>query len=171
MTEVVGTLVVRFGEAGRSASGNVVAEWDDTLNLDASGQVKSRYIPGDEVYLLVHAPGVQILRLAATDGSVSGSGEEVLDRAEELGFGSIDDLHELRYLPAEAPVVTWCGRQGLGLQRTGRSVGVDDGFPCLAKVSYPVQFERYRLQTPVRTLAANEEYPLLVYIYYREAAS
>ena len=171
MAEVVGTLVVRFGESARSADSKVVVEWDDTLNLDGDGNVKSRYVPGDEAYLLVHAPGIEIIRVAATDGSVATAGQAVLDREEELSFGDIDDLHDLRYLPAAAPVVSWCGRQGTGWKRTGRNVRVDDGFPCLAKVSYPVLFDRYRLQTPAKNLAIDEEYPLLVYVYYREVTS
>lgn len=172
MGDVVATLVVRFGEAAVSASGDVVAEWDDTLNIGADGTVKSRFIPGDEAWLLVHAhPGIEILRVAATHGSIDGSGSDTLPRSQDLGFGSIDDGQDLRYLPAAAITRQWLGREGVGLAVSGRRLTVEDGFPCLLRATYPVLFRRYRLQTPKITLNGDEEYPVMVYIYYREVTT
>ncbi|SHO52829.1 hypothetical protein [Desulfopila aestuarii] len=172
MGEVVGTLVVRFGESVASVSGDIVAEWDDTLNVESSGEVKSRFVPGDEAWLLIHAdPGLQIVRVAATHGSVNASGQVVQQRSQDIGFGGVDDGQDLRYLPAASIVGQWLGRVGVGLQIAGRRLTVQDGFPCLLRASYPVRFRRYRLQTPAMTLNTDETYPLLVYIYYTEAGA
>ena len=51
---VVGTLVVGFGQDAATESGSIIAEWDDTLNLNADGTVKTQFVPGDVAWLLVH---------------------------------------------------------------------------------------------------------------------
>lgn len=167
---VVGTLVVNFGEAAATDSGNIVAEWDDELNVDAAGEVLSRFVPGDEVWLLLHHDaGVTITGVAVTAGTVSRSGEVHRQRQAELGWGSIDDDQQLSYTPEGLLAYDWKGRVGSAPERTGRSVSVAGNFPCLAVVTFQVRFVSYRIQTPKMTLAEKETFPLRAYVYYTDA--
>ena len=173
MSEVVSTLVVSFGEDAVTASGSIVAEWDDTMNLDARGEVKSQYLPGDEAYLLVHHDAtVTIKAVKATAGAIASLGAAQLQRTAELGWGDAADGQTLNYLPAGAPALRWFGNVGSGMEVAGKAIRMTGGqFPCLAEVSFPVAFTRYRLQTPAVALAKDEEFPIRVYIYYQEVAS
>lgn len=167
---VVGTLVVNFGESAATDSGNIVAEWDDELNIDAAGEVISQFVPGDEVWLLLHhGADVTITGIAVTAGTVSRSGEAIRQRQAELGWGSVDDDQQLSYTPAGLLLYDWKGRVGSGAVRTERSVSVAGNFPCLAVVTFPVRFVSYRIQTPEITLAEKETFPLRAYVYYRDA--
>lgn len=168
---VIGTLVVPFGdEAVSGAGGAIVAEWDDTMNLDANGQVKTQWQPGDAAYLLLHNDGsVRVLAVKATAGSIVAAGAANLSRQATLGFSAAGEKQGLQYLPAGPLSFVWKGNVGQGAGNVGKEVSVAAGqFPCLAEVSYPVDFSRYRLQTPAMMLAAEETFPIRVYVYYEE---
>ena len=167
---VIATLVVPFGGSAKSASGNVMAEWDDTMNLDESGNPKSEWQPGDPAYLLVyHDHTARIVAVKATAGSV-GNGDGVeLPREELVGFSEAAVAQALQYLPAEFPAIDWKGNRGREVSVSGKEMLVKAGeFPCLAKCVYPVRFTRYRLQTPEMTLDVDETFPIRVYVYYQE---
>lgn len=172
-TTVVGTLVVPFGEIASAAGGSIMAEWDDTMNLDAGGEVKSQWLPGDVAYLLVHHDStVRILAVKATAGSIGWAGSATLARKELVGFSAAAEKQGLQYLPAGSLAFAWKGNVGQGADNVGKEASVSGGqFPCLAEVSYPVAFGRYRLQTPSMSLAAEETFPVRVYIYYEETKS
>lgn len=168
---VVATLVVPFGETVSGAGGAIIAEWDDTMNLDDDGEVKSKWLPGDVAYLLVHHDSslINILAAKATAGSISASGSALLSRDDLLGFSAAGEKQSLQYLPAGALGYDWKGNVGQGASNVGKEVSVASGqFPCMAEIEYPVAFGRYRLQTPLMSLAADETFPVRVYIYYEE---
>lgn len=167
---VVATLVVPFGEIASGAGGAIIAEWDDTMNLDTDGEVKSRWLPGDEAYLLVHHDNtIRILAVKATAGSIGAAGAATLNRQGLIGFAAAGEKQGLQYLPAGALTYTWKGNVGQGAGNVGREVSVGGGqFPCLAEIAYSVAFGRYLLQTPSMTLGADETFPIRVYIYYEE---
>ena len=167
---VVGTLVVPFGGTARSVGGGLVVEWDDSMNLDESGQPKSQWQPGDDAYLLAHHDHtVRIIAVKATAGNL-GPGEAVtLTREELIGFAEALETQGLRYLPAGVPALTWKGNRGRDVAASGREIVAGAGdFPCLANCVYPVNFIRYRLQTPEMQLSATETFPIRVYVYYEE---
>ncbi len=169
---VVDTLIVNFGEAVATASGSIIAEWDDSLNLDAGGEVKTQFVPGDEIFLLVHHDAdVSIVDVKPTAGSLSNLGNIQLQRIQEIGWGNIDDEQQLTYNPTGNLAFAWKGRVGLAPVKNGKAVTLGSSFPCLALVSYGVDFTRYRLQTPIMTLAKDETFPLRVYIYYQETGA
>lgn len=168
---VVGTLVVPFGDGPTSgAGGAITAEWDDTLNRDAAGEVKSQWNPGDQAYLLVHHDEtVRITAVRTTSGTISMVGQVSLPRTDLVGFSAAAEKQGLQYLPAGAPVFVWKGNAGSGPTRSGKELSFGGGqFPCLASITYPVAFTRYHLATPAMTLAEDETWPIRVYIYYEE---
>jgi hypothetical protein len=167
---VVNALVVNFGESAASASGSIVVEWDDSLNVDDKGEVKTSFVPGDELYLLVHSD-VEIVGVKSTSGTVSGGGAVSLIRAQEIGWGSIDDEQNLNYTPIGSIKYKWFGRSGSRPSVVDKIITMAGSFPCLALVEYVARFLRYRLQTQKVSLAKDETYPLLVYVYYREPVS
>lgn len=200
MSKVIGTLLVPFGETASGASGDIVAEWDDSMNVAFAGKIintylsggkryfvvidgntvrvmtasdiKSQFIPGEMVYLLVHAaPNIKIVAVKATHGNINRIGQDVLSRSDQLGFPLVHTLQGLQYLPSDMPSFTWFGNSGRDIDVSGRDVTVRGGnFPCLAKVIYPVLFTRYAMQTPSMTLEKDETYPIYVYIYYEVGA-
>ena len=170
MSDVVATLVVNFGEDTASESGAIIAEWDDTMNVGADGEVKSQFFPGDEAYLLVHHDATAIIQgVKTTSGAIVSTGEATLTRTAELGWGDPDDAQSLNYLLAGQLAYRWFGNAGSGAELVDKSLRMTGGqFPCLAEVSHSVAFTRYRLQTPAVTLAKDETWPIRVYIYYVE---
>lgn len=138
------------------------------MTLDVEGKPKSQFVPGDERYLLVHADSlVTIVAVKSTSGAIASVGGVVLDRTAEIGFGDSNDEQSLNYLPAGSLSFLWFGNAGSGPVVAGRTVRMAGGqFPCLAAVSVPVAFTRYRLQTPDVQLAKDETWPIRVYIYF-----
>jgi len=167
---VIGTLVVGFGEDAATASGAIIAEWDDTKNLDVKGKVKSDWVPGDVAWLLLHADATAtILDVKVTHGSIAADGDESLPRSGEMGWAEPGEEQTLQYAAAQLAdlVFKWFGNIGTGPDLEGKKLRFSSGqFPCLADVSYPVQFSRYRVQTPEVELAIDEEWPIRVYVYY-----
>lgn len=172
MTDVVSTIVASFGEAVQSASGSIVVEWDDTLNVNDDGSEKTQFVPGDTAFLLVHADqGVDIVAVKATAGNISNQGGIVLSREQELGFADAADIQTLNYRPASSLALTWYGRQGSGKSVSGKELSFAAGFPCLARAVYSVAFQRYALETPSMSLDSGTEFPIRVYVYYTEATT
>lgn len=168
---VVDTLIIEFGQAVAASGGSISAEWDDTVHLDSDGNVMPS-VPGDELFLLVHAAaGIEIVSVGSTLGTVTELGVVGRSREDLLSWGDAEDLQSLSYEPRSAPVFYWYGRQGLDLTRNGRDIAIAREFPCLAGVTYGVEFQRFRIATPSFELAAEETFPLRAYIYYREVSS
>lgn len=201
MTNVIGTLLVPFGETVSAAEGAIVAEWDDTMNVAFAGRIlntfisdgkrqfvvldgntirvmsatdiKSQFIPGEEAYLLLHvAPGIRIVEVLATHGRLEELGQETLQRGDEIGFPLADEKHTLSYLPSALPTAEFFGNVGTDIEWIGHEIQYKSGtFPCLARLSYPVQFTRYVLHTPVMTLAKDDTHPILVYVYFEQVSA
>ena len=167
---VIGTLVVGFGEDAATASGAIIAEWDDTKNLDSEGEVKSDWLPGDVAWLLLHHDATAtILDVKVTHGSIVSEGEVSLPRSAEMGWAEPGEDQTLQYVAAQLAdlIFKWFGNVGTGPDLKDKKVRFSSGqFPCLAEVSYPVLFARYKVQTPMVELAIDEEWPLRIYIYY-----
>ena len=170
---VIATLVVPFGGSAKSASGNIMAEWDDTMNLDQDGNAKSQWQPGDEAFLIVHHDHTaEIVDVRATAGNIATGQVVSLPREELVGFPQALEQQALQYLPESPPEVTWQGNSGREWKVSGREMVVSAGdFPCLAHCLYQVRFIRYRLKTPTMTLKADETFPIRVYVYYRELST
>jgi hypothetical protein len=170
MKSVEKTLVLSFsGGMAVNASGTVRAAWDDAGNKSAAGEVKTQFIPGDPAMFIVQAePSVQITRVLATAGEVQYQGEVDRPQTDELGWAAADDRQQLAWRPNGAVTPTWYGNAGSGLKIDGMTATVAGGLPCLARLAYTARVRSYRLQTPAVVLAKGQDYPLRVYIYYKE---
>ena len=170
---VVATLVVPFGSSAVAANGSLIAEWDDSKNLDADGNVKTTWLPGEYRDLLVHHDNSVIVHaVKATGGTFGSPSDENLSRSELVGFPFAGKPQALQYLPSDKLVYDWKGNVGRDTSNVGKEVTIGSGdFPCLAMITYPVDFVRYRLQTKKMELAADETFPLRIYVYYEEVKS
>lgn len=170
---VIATLVVPFGGSAKSPSGGVIAEWDDTMNLDASGQVKLEWQPGDGAYLLVyHDHTARIVAVKASAGTIGQGSTVTLQRDDLLGWPEAGEAQAVRYVPNDVPALEWFGNRGREVAVAGKEITVRAGeFPCLARCVYQVRFTRYLLKTPAMALQAKETFPIRVFIYYQELAA
>lgn len=160
------SLVVEFGTGVDADSTAGVAELDPVRNVDSEGNQRSQFVPGDEVYFLVHHDSsVYIDRVASTDGMVVAMGPETQDREQQLLFTN-DEQQQLTYVPGGALVHDWMGRVGNGFTRTDRQVQVTAAdVPCIENLTYPVNFQLFRLVPPALNLAAGETYSIAVVVY------
>ncbi len=167
---VVAALVIQFGE-GADSSALVKMEWDEVLNVDAAGEGKSSFAPGDPAYFFIHhAPTLRIGRVAVTHGQIVKQAMITRTRKQELDFVEVTDGVELEYLPAGPLTTKWCGNAGVGLKRTVRKMGISGGdLPALAQVSYPIAAQGYKVITPEVALAEGESYPIKVYAWMEAA--
>ncbi len=164
------TLVLSFsGGPVASSSGTIRAAWDDARNRAADGTVKSQWLPRDAAFFIVQADaGVSVTRVLPTDGSVRELGPVNRTQTDSLLFAAADNEQQLSWLPSGVISPTWYGNQGSGLQKNGQTVTVAAGHPCRGNLSYAARVQSYRLDTPAVTLAAKQQWPLDVVIYYTE---
>ena len=167
MGKIVANIVVKFG-AGADSSAFYKIELDPDLNLDDSGEPKSRFSPGDKINFLVqHGPELTIKEVKSTDGMVSSSGQVVREREDSFLFAEETDSPQLSYLTTDSLDVRWYGNQASRLSRTGRNIIVQGGnYPCRAIVKYHVPFLGFQLHAPGVELEENETYPVDVVVYF-----
>jgi hypothetical protein len=167
---VGGKVISRFVNGGKVFF--AVMQPSGVIKVVEGKDVKPAFLPGDPAYLLIHTDAtVRVLAVRATSGTMfSEVLPVVMSRSDELAFAVENEAKGLQYLPDGPLFYTWYGNQGLNPERTGREVTVPSGaFPCLCKVTYPVRFTRWKLQTPRMTLAKDETFPIAVFITYEEA--
>ena len=165
---VAETFVTQFGK-GADSSAFVVMELDETLNLDADGNEKTTWSPGDEIWFWIqHDASLVIDRVVATSGMVVDCGSARRSRSQALIFTSTDSV-ELSHIPAKNPTYTWYGNQGSGLSRNGRSVSVSGNTPCTCDVEIPIDVHLYRFVPPDLELGSEETYRVAI-VAYLEAA-
>jgi len=168
MSDVGGTLVVEFGD-GADASEFVAFEFDETLNLDADGNAKTSYSPGDEVWFwLQHDVTLRLDRIAATSGMVVSCGTVRRSREQELIFTG-EDAITLSHVPSGNPTFTWYGNVGSGISRSGRSVSVSGKTPCVCDAVIPIEVRLFRFIPPPLELEAEATYKVKI-VAYMEAA-
>nr|WP_321465171.1 hypothetical protein [uncultured Desulfobulbus sp.] len=162
------TIVSQFGE-GADSSAFVAIELDETLNLDADGNAKTSFAPGDEVWFWIqHAETLVIDRIEATSGMVANCGTVRRSRTQELTFTGTDSV-ELSHIPARNPDYAWYGNVGGGLSRNGRSVSVASQTPCTCDVTMPIDVHLYRFVPPALELVEEATYRIVI-VAYMEAA-
>jgi len=161
------TAIASFGDQA-SGSALIVAEIDSQVHQDADGNVKSVFLPGDEVFFLLHYDAsVAIVRVLATDGGdVQRIGQVTRSNTLESTFQHPADLVDLPHRPNGQPDVKWFGRSG-SLLLSGRSLRTDAA-PCLGEISYnftAMQY-RHRLVNGI-VLQPGEAFPVDVVVEYR----
>lgn len=164
MSNVGATIVVQFGQ-GADSSAFVVLELDETLNLDSSGEAKSEFAPGDEVWFWVqHDPGLRIGQVACTSGMAVDCGTVRRERRQELTFAAADSEETISHLPATAPTLTWYGNDGSPLAIDGRTVRAGGQIPSTCDAVLAVDVHLYRYIPPPLQLADGDSYRSVVVV-------
>lgn len=163
------TIVVEFG-SGADSSAFVAVELDDTLNIDSEGEVKSQFVPGDQVWWWVqHDPSLRIDRIACTSGMVVPAGTVSRTRDQELTWTTAEEGQELSHIPSGNPTLRWYGNTGQGLSRDGRKLSLTGGLPCTADATIPIQVQLYRYVPPPMNLSGEQTWRSVIVIYMEAA--
>ena len=166
------TIVVQFGESVAAADqAGFVVELDDLLNVDAEGEVKTQFHPGDLIHFLMHYDHskMRVTAIKATSGDVVVLGEVGRDNTVEELFVAAAEPVTLPHVPSGSVTAAWYGRTSI-LSRDGAALTAA-AVPCLGDISYSYIATSCRLVPPPLTLAADEEYPIAVVIYVEAAAA
>ena len=165
MAENVVTKVVRIGEESGSSSALFVVELDEAMHLGADGNVVRSFLPGEQVFVLLHHdPVVRVVRVADTaNGDLQRLGTVSRSRTVQVVFPAADDAQDLPHNPDGLPSVVWYGRSSQ-LQLAGRALRAP-GAPCLGDVTYVFTASQYRYRLPAGvTLAKGERFPVSLVI-------
>lgn len=171
---VAATIVVHFGDdVADSAFG--VAMLDDVLNVDAAGEVKTSFAPGDQIHFLVqHDPSLRVDRVAATHGTIVQLPDKDYELTGDFTFAEPAEAQDLQIYHRGAVTQEWFGPSGIetraGLSVANRQVQVAAATPCLVRLTYHGLMKSYRLHAPNVTLAEDETYPVAIVIYMENAA-
>lgn len=163
------TIVIQFGESADS-SAFVAMELDETINLDSTGNAKSEFEPGDEVWFwLQHDASLVVASIESTSGMVVDCGMARRERTQELTFIG-EEGASLSYIPAVSPTYTWYGNVGSGLALDGRTVSVAGNLPCTCDAVIPIDVHLYRFIPPALELAEDASYRVVVVVTMEAAA-
>ena len=164
------TRVIHLGETVSGASGALmVVEVDPVKHPDGNGGVVRSFLPGEDVYLLIHHdPEIAVVRVMDTaGGDLLRVGSVFRNNTERLSWAHADDVKDLLHNPATQPAPSWFGRIGL-ISRDGRSLRIT-GAPAMADVSYSYQAIQYRYRLPAEVeLGADETFPVELIIETEE---
>ena len=164
MSNVGATIVVQFGQ-GADSSAFFALELDETLNLDSSGEAKSEFAPGDEVWFwLQHDASLRVGSVACTSGMAVDCGQVRRERRQELTFASADSDESLSHLPATAPILTWYGNDGGPLAIDGRTVRAGGAIPSTCDAVLAIDVRLYRYIPPPLQLADGQSWRSVVVI-------
>jgi hypothetical protein len=157
---IAATLIVQFGSSADNGD-LVVMELDDSRNLDANGEVKSSFAPGDAVYFLLHhAPTLTLGSMVATAGYIVPMGTARFERVVDQQLFVNTEPISVTHLPAGGVGVSWYGRESATTQSTNQLTATDP--PAIGVLTYQFDALLYRLQTPGVVLADNETFPVAV---------
>lgn len=166
MVETV-TRVLSFGEDTAGSGTLIVAEIDVDMHLDDEGNAKSSFLPGEEVFALIHHdPEIKIIRVSDTaGGDLQRIGLVTRVRTQQMTFTHAEDKEELPHIPNTVPTASWYGRSS-GLALDGRQLQAA-GAPCLGEITYSFAAEQYKYRLPVGIeVAVGEQFPVDLVIEY-----
>lgn len=166
--------ITAIGSFGASASGSSVSallriEIDAEMHTDADGNEIRTFLPGDEVYLLVHHDSrARIINLRDTaGGDLQRIGQVSRGKNEQITFQHPAHENELQYQPAGTPSADWYGRSS-GLRLNGRTLTAANA-PCLGDISYAISAVQYLYRpSSLVTCGIGEEFPVDVIVEWRE---
>jgi hypothetical protein len=156
------TIVIQFGE-GADASALVRVELDGVANVDAAGQEKTSFVPGDQpVFLVHHDATLAIGSVSCSSGMVQDLGVVSRTRTKRIEWieGGSQDLD---YIPAAPPDVTWYGTTA-ALSLLSHTLTRAGTAPAVCDLTSPVSFRQFRVIPPDVTLGEGEEWPILIVI-------
>lgn len=158
------TIRIRFGESVAEDQKFFVAEWDDELNVDSTGEVKSQFESGDNAHLYMHYNSAElaITSIKSTTGEVFRNGSSSRTKTDNATlFESPSTPVELSHRASGVSAV-WYGRSSV-LDLSGRQLTAAS-CPCIGDITYSFPCELATLVLPGVTLAADQEFPFAVVI-------
>lgn len=163
MAIVFDTIVVRFGETiVGSAFASVFL--DPEKNLDSAGNLRSRFIEGEEVFLVVHLePGLNISRVQLTSGDFLLGTVSLRSNQQRVFFTDIDFQTSLSHFPSSAISPIWYGRQG-NIRLSGRKIS-STITPVIGDLAYDYLVIPLTIITPTPGLVGDETFPIGVVIF------
>ena len=154
------TIVVQFGQ-GADSSALVKVELDDLANIDADGNERTTFVPGDQpIWLVHHDATVQIGRIECSSGMVQDLGKVTRSRKQRLQWVETSS-QSLEYVPSENPTFTWYGNDAV-ISRVENNLTPSVKIPAICDVTIPVMFRQFRLIPPSLSLSQDEEWPILI---------
>lgn len=164
------TAVVGFGSA--SESGFVLVELDAASHTDSDGNVASSFLPGEDVFILVHH-GEDVSEIRSVDtanGTIEILGTVSRENTVDLEFAPDVETVELPHIPTGLVSFTGFGVVG-NLEATGSRQLVSAVQPAIYSVTYRYEatLYRYRLPSIFPWLNEDAELPVDFYVETTEA--
>ena len=157
------TCRVTFG-SGSASDPFAVLELDDTLNLDADGQVITTFAEGQTIWFVLHVQPGYVPSLAyQTDGMITYCGPVTRARTMEGAVWSPENLSvELSHYPVGGVAADWQGNSIALAPVSDRTMAaVDTALSLMARanLSYAISCHLYRFDPPSGlVLGENESY-------------
>jgi hypothetical protein len=156
------TVVVQFGQ-GADSTALVKVELDGVVNIDAEGNEKTSFVPGDQpVFLVHHDASLVIGSVTCSSGLIQPLGLVSRERTQRIECPDLT-AQELEYIPNATPAFVWFGNDA-GLALVDRTLTPAGAIPAVCDVSLSATFQQFRLIPPPITLAAEEDYPILIVV-------
>jgi len=170
------TVNVDFGSGSAGSSAPFAKPWlDDTLNLDADGNVLTNFYGQAEAWFLLQLePGYVVDKVYCSYGMVSDHGQVLRPITQEGAVWSVDDPEvELNCYPAGAVDVAWIGNTIELSSVSGRTLAAaDDPLEGIARadLSYSARAYLFCWHNPnTMELEDGEDYPAEICITVKEA--
>lgn len=172
------SIILEFGEGVDGDSAFVKVELDEVRNVDAAGEAKTEFNPGDDVYFLVQiGQDLAIDWVLPTSGTVNQIAAVKRKRTQELVFTPQNLSKDLDYIPTAQPTVKFYGKtpalkamDGVtlalaGIEELMDSDPVPSDLPAVCDVEYDVEFRSFRFVPPPMNLPdENSEYKVRIVI-------
>jgi hypothetical protein len=156
------TVVVQFGQ-GADATALVKVELDGEINRDAEGNEQTSFIPGDQpVFLVHHDASLVIGSVTCSSGLIQPLGAVSRDRKQRMEWPELT-AQELEYNTNADLAIEWFGNDA-GVTLVGRTLTPAGAIPAVCDITMAATFQQFRLIPPPITLAAEEDYPILIVV-------
>lgn len=155
------TCRVTFG-SGSSTDPFAVIELDDTLNLDADGQVATTFGEGQTIWFVLHVqPGYVPSLTYQTDGMITYCGPVTRARNMEGAVWSPENLSvELTHYPVGDVTVDWQGNSIALAPVSGRTLAAaanELSLMARGNLSYAINCHLYRFDPPSTLVLGDDE--------------
>ena len=158
----IATLQLRF-DAGVDKSLLALAYLDETLNVDAEGNVQTQFLPSDTPYFLVHLdPALVVSSIVCSSGTVRSLGLVIRSAQADLDVATDEDVQELEYIPdIVEPAFFWYGNSP-AVRRQDRSLYFSGDLPAAGSVSYQYRALSYQYVPP--SLGPTQDWRTLIVV-------
>ena len=162
-------LKVGFAGAGADSGLHVAAIADFAQNIevvDGRRQEKTSFHQGEPFFFLVqHDPKLYISDVRSSWGAVQRLGPVSRPHSDDIQIATLKDSRELSYIPAGTAVSKWYGNSPQ-ISQVGRTMSYRSGpLPAIGTLNYSSHWQSYRLVPGALSLAAGEEWPVLIVVY------